>query len=135
MIVALSFPHKDLWPNGRAHRHAEARHKAKAKEEAFWATKALPTPTLPPAPIPVALTVYPKRFGPPPDRDNASAAIKAHLDGIAQALGVNDRDFAAPTVTFGPRESRIEISIGLWMKSTPAECGADSASPINGLPL
>lgn len=113
MIVALPFPHKLLWPNGsEGNRHARGREKTKAKQWGWTAVKGSHCMEALSAPIPVALTIYPKRFGSVPDADNCVAAIKHYLDGIAQALGVNDRDFAAPTVTFGPREDRIEITIG-----------------------
>jgi hypothetical protein len=37
--------------------------------------------------------------------------VKAHLDGIADALGVNDRDFDAPTVEFADRCQRGKIIV------------------------
>ncbi len=63
-------------------------------------------------PIPVTITVYPKKSGPLPDRDNCVAACKHSLDAIAAVIGVNDRNFATPVVVFGPREDRFEITIG-----------------------
>lgn len=35
------------------------------------------------------------------DDDNARASLKAYQDGIAQALGVNDKLFDAPRIQFG----------------------------------
>ena len=105
MHIKLPYPVKALWPNGRAHYHAKARatdnHRAWAHGVAL-AVKGrgnLPDTTG----WDILLTVYPKPTGPFPDKDNASAACKAYLDGIADALGVNDRLFSAPRVQFAER--------------------------------
>ncbi len=112
MILSLPFPHKHLWPNGRAHHMAKAREFAKHKGWAMAETWKHPRPAGLTAPIAVHLTIYPKSKGPLPDADNCVGANKAFLDGISAALKINDRDFAAPTVSFGPREGRVEITIG-----------------------
>jgi crossover junction endodeoxyribonuclease RusA len=63
--------------------------------------------------VDLVVTVYPKPRGPIPDADNTSAACKAYLDGIADALGINDRTFTAPRIQFAERckEGRFVISI------------------------
>ena len=111
MIVSLHFPHKLLWPNGSVgNRHAKAREAAKHKQWAWTAAKgAHGAPEASEGQRAIKLIVYPKAKGAAPDRDNCIAASKHYLDGIAQALGVNDRSFAAPTVEFGPREGRFEF--------------------------
>lgn len=111
MIVSLPFPHKLLWPNGSVgNRHAKAR---EARAHKLWAWAAVKEATTAPAASEgqqaIKLIVYPKAKGPAPDKDNCIAASKHYLDGIALALGVNDRSFAAPTVEFGPREGRFEF--------------------------
>ena len=108
--VSLPFPVKVLWPNGRT-RSVKWKAVETAKHKR-WAWLQTPVATGFTAPIPVNLTVYPEAKGPFPDADNCVAACKAYLDGIALRLGINDRDFAAPTVAFGPREARIEITVG-----------------------
>lgn len=50
--------------------------------------------------VSVALTVHPKTRN-AVDPDNCVASLKAYADGIAQAMGVDDKVFDAPTVTFG----------------------------------
>jgi hypothetical protein len=40
---------------------------------------------------PIRVTFCPKPKGPAPDMDNCIAAFKAGADGLADALGVNDR--------------------------------------------
>lgn len=112
-MIVLPFPPKVLWPNGRTlnHRYKAAAFK-KAREAAVWAAKAASV-RVGDAPIPVHLTVCPKAKGPAPDRDNCVSACKAYLDGIASALGINDRHFAAPTVTFSEkRTGQFIIEIG-----------------------
>lgn len=113
-MIVLPFPPKVLWPNGRTlnHRYKAAAFK-KAREEAAWATKAANVRVCD-APIPVHLTVCPKRYGPAPDADNCVSAAKAYLDGIASALGINDKHFCAPTVEIAAqRTGQFIITIGV----------------------
>ena len=117
MSVAVHLPWPDplLWPNGsEGNRHASGRAKRNAKQWAYNATlEALKggvfafTP-----PLAVKVTIYPKRFGVLPDADNCVAALKHSFDGIALGIKCNDRDFAAPTVEFGAREGRVEVTLG-----------------------
>jgi hypothetical protein len=62
--------------------------------------------------IPVRLTVSAKPKGPLPDKDNALAACKAYLDGIAEALGINDSLFDPQPVHFSGRRSSFIIEVG-----------------------
>lgn len=120
MIVRLSWPNKLLWPNGpRSNRHAVARIKKAARHEASWAAiearQKYGIPVAVDGLLPVHIVVMAKPYGPLPDRDNCIAACKAYLDGIAEQIGVNDRDFAAPTVQFiTPRCGEIEIHLGVF---------------------
>ena len=111
--IVLPFPAKILWPNGRtlSHRFKAAAFK-KARDEAAWAAKAAGV-CVGDSPIPVHLIVKPKAKGPAPDADNCVSACKAYLDGIASAIGINDRHFAAPTVEIaGERTGQFIIHIG-----------------------
>lgn len=111
-MIVLGWPHKSLWPNSRPHWATKAREAKKLRQEAAWATKAANV-RVGNSPIPLHITVYPKAKGPAPDPDNAVAACKAAIDGIADALAINDRHFAAPTVTISPeRMGRIAINVG-----------------------
>jgi len=97
----LPFPAKPLWPNGRAHWAEKARavksHRGWAKVAALAAgVKGLPTGFG----YGIDITVYPKTAN-AIDRDNCVSAAKSYLDGIADALGVDDRTFETPTITFG----------------------------------
>ncbi len=112
-MIVLPFPAPVLWPNGRTLNHKfKAAAFKKAREQAVWAAKAANV-RVGDSPIPVHITVCPKAKGPAPDADNIVAAFKAYGDGIASALGINDRHFAAPTVTISPnRTGQFIIHIG-----------------------
>lgn len=114
MTIALPYPHKALWPNAPRSTHwgTKSREAKKLRQEAAWATKAA-SPRIGDSPIPIHITVCPKRTGPAPDKDNAVAAAKHAIDGIADALGINDRHFAAPTVTISDqRTGQFLITVG-----------------------
>ena len=48
------------------------------------------------------------------DRDNLLAAMKPTLDGLADALGVNDSQFEPVTLrrAYGGKPGRVDIAIG-----------------------
>ena len=111
-MIILPWPNKALWPNGRAHYMVKAREAKKLRAAAGWAAKAAKI-RLGNSPIPVHIVVHPKAKGPAPDKDNCAAAAKSALDGIADALGINDRHFAAPTVEISDkRTGQFIITIG-----------------------
>lgn len=116
-MIELAFPHDALWPNKRAHWAVKARETKKHRHNAHWAMKVVlnEPPFFPRRDGPVQLTwmVHPKTSGPAPDKDNCVSALKAYQDGISDALGVNDRDFATPVILIGERRKggavRLEI--------------------------
>lgn len=111
-MIVLPYPHKALWPNGRAHWATKAR---EVKKHRQWAATAMLGASLciMDSPIPIHITVHPKAKGPAPDRDNCVAAAKSYIDGIAQYLCVNDRHFAAPTVSISDeRSGQFIITVG-----------------------
>jgi crossover junction endodeoxyribonuclease RusA len=86
MIVTLPWPTGPLWPNRRPHWSVRAKHVAKARRDA-WALCLEAGAPKGEAELRVAFH--------PPDRgrrdvQNAVAAMKAQIDGIADALGVDD---------------------------------------------
>ena len=113
--VELGWPAKELSPNARAHFMTVSKAKKIAKNEAYWATKA----ALPPhyshdgSRIPVLVTVYPS-VRRDRDGDNFNARLKAAFDGIAAAMGVNDKlfDVAAPIFAEPVKHGRVVVSIG-----------------------
>lgn len=100
--IRLPWPHKDLHSNSRAHFMAKARATKRARRDAATVAKAHGVPCLPDA---VILIEYypPTRRG---DPHNVAASLKAHLDGIADAMGCDDRRFRVdyPTEFAGTRK-------------------------------
>lgn len=97
----LPFPDKALWPNGRAHWGAKARAVAKHRTWAYIAAVACGASKADPeARVSLSVTVRPKTRH-PIDRDNCVAALKSYIDGFADALGVDDRNFETPEIAFG----------------------------------
>jgi crossover junction endodeoxyribonuclease RusA len=97
----LPFPAKILWPNGRGHWAEKARAVKSARKAAWAAALAAGVKSLPASDgYAIAVTVYPKTQN-AIDADNAVASLKATLDGIADALGVDDRTFDTPSISFG----------------------------------
>jgi crossover junction endodeoxyribonuclease RusA len=97
--IVLPFPAKILWPNGRGHWAEKGRETKKHRLWALGAALSLRLPK-PEGRVNVSLTIHPKTAH-AIDADNAVASCKAYLDGIAQALGVNDSTFNAPSVFYG----------------------------------
>lgn len=111
ITVKLPYPDKALSPNARVHWGRKAAAVKAARKEAYFATKAAGG-TIGDGPYAVSIMVYPRSRGVRGDADGVVSCCKAALDGIADALGVNDRHFLAPTVEFSDkREGRIEITI------------------------
>lgn len=112
MTLDLPYPHKLLWPNGRTRSHmAKAR---QTKQHRTWAhVAALGQRVDAPAgdQLRLVATFHPKPAGPLPDEDNAGASLKAYQDGIATALGVDDRGFGKPEVLFGARHPLGKVVI------------------------
>jgi len=104
MKFDLPFPDKLLWPNGRTRSH-HAKARVVKKHKAWAHTAALSERSSAPAGdrLQIVATFACKPAGPLPDKDNAAASLKAYQDGIAAALGVDDRHFAQPVVLFGDR--------------------------------
>lgn len=116
-VIELPYPHKALWPNGRAHWGSKQREVKKHREWAKLAT--LADRTRPGAVRGLVVTVYPKPRGPLPDNDNTIAAVKAYQDGIADAYGVDDRTFAQPRIQFGERCREGKFVIHLDSEARP----------------
>lgn len=91
VTLDLPWPMKELNPNARVHHHELARRKKSFRAACYVATKA------------AKIAVGPGRhslfveFFPPDqrkrDRDNLLASMKPGIDGVAEALGINDCDF------------------------------------------
>lgn len=88
MLITLSWPHRKLSPNARVHWAEKSRLARSYRQEGFYATRAERAALTLENPL-VALT-----FHPPDarhrDLDNMISAMKSALDGIADAIGVDD---------------------------------------------
>lgn len=92
--ITLPWPPQALSPNARSHWAAKAKAAKAYREACGWIVKAseLVTLALPDGPLHLFIDFY------PPDRrarddDNMIAAFKSGRDGIADALGVDDKVF------------------------------------------
>lgn len=100
--VTLSWPHKNLRSNARVHWGARSRSVADARMEAFYAAKKAGVSCWPNATI--FIEYYPPSFR--GDIHNVPSSLKAHIDGIADAMGCDDKAFTVdyPTVWAGKKK-------------------------------
>ena len=88
-IIRLSWPDRSMWPNARVDRRAVAGKRKSYRQEAAWATyqAGFRSVAWPRAHLVVT-------FCPPDQRkrdlDNMLAAIKSGLDGVSDAIGMDD---------------------------------------------
>lgn len=93
LTLILPFPPKELSPNKRLYWAKVSSVKKAYRADCYWLAKAATHQKFDPnSKLHITLTFY------PPDRrhrddDNMEAAFKAGRDGVAEALGVNDRLF------------------------------------------
>lgn len=119
-MIVLPWPDKRLSPNARLHWAARSAVRKKAREDGCYAVYASLGSGLRETrarfagdgPIALTVTFY------PPDRrhrddDNMVGSFKSWRDGIADALGVNDRRFRPVYVFADPEKpGRVEVSFG-----------------------
>lgn len=95
--ITLPWPAKELSPNARVHFQVKAKAAKAYREAAYWLTVThgeyrMAPGLLPDGPVHLILT-----FSPPDKRrrdlDGMLSSIKAGLDGVADALAVNDHRF------------------------------------------
>ncbi len=95
MDIILPYPPMELFPNNkRGQHHMEtSRHSRKYRSDCFYVAleQTGPAPILPRGDFPVHVTFV--WDGARPDSDNAIAAAKAAMDGLADALKVDDGSF------------------------------------------
>lgn len=91
ITIDLPWPHKGLSPNARLHFHQLARLKKRYRADCYLLTKAARV-TVGPGRHSLSLVFFPPDPR-PRDRDNLLASMKSGIDGMADALGVNDRNF------------------------------------------
>lgn len=111
-MIFLPFPPKELSPNARLHWAKTAKAKKIYRLECFIEAKLQGITKLddPKKPINVSLVFY------PPDKrkrdwDNALAAAKAGLDGLADALGVDDRNWKLSFSVSPEPKNQVSVEI------------------------
>jgi len=96
MNIELPYPAKELSPNSRCHWSQKAKAAKKARNNAFSITLAAGfnknTFSGYEGKLHLWIDYYAKTKN-YPDADNCLSASKAYIDGIADAMGVNDRRF------------------------------------------
>lgn len=112
MRVTLSWPDSRLSPNARLHWRNRAKVAKTAKSAAYYLARAAGAEAPASGPIPLLITFYPPDNR-ARDMDNAIASMKSALDGLAEAMKVNDRRFVL-TFAWGAaaKPGRVEIAIG-----------------------
>lgn len=100
--ITLPWPVKELHSNARPHHMAKARAVKAARTAAYWQAKSA---GVEPCSDALILIEYypPTRRG---DPHNVPASLKAYIDGIADAMGVDDKRFKVdyPPVFAGTRK-------------------------------
>ncbi len=111
--IIIPWLDKRLMPNNKNGKSWKTtnKHKVAYKESCYYITKQCKQKKFPDGNIELDIMFYPpdKRHR---DLDNCLAAIKSGIDGVADALGVNDRRFKPITIDFGESDKnnpRIEI--------------------------
>lgn len=108
MIIKLPFPHASLFPNRKngAHWAKTNDMKESQKSHAYFATKAAGEFVDPTGYIPLSLLYLTpdKRHR---DCDNMLAASKALLDGVALALGIDDKRFKPILIDFAQGPDKV----------------------------
>lgn len=116
MNIELAWPAKALSPNYRSRSHwPKTRALKAAKHEAYWATyaatqgdKILHNGER----LPFVITAYPPTKH-ERDDDNLIASLKGHRDGIAYALGIDDKYFDQRLQWGEPvKHGKIVVAIG-----------------------
>lgn len=119
MKIVLPWPDKRMSPNARVHWAVLANVKAKARRDAEYATYAALEGGLREARLGLAgegAIAFKVTFYPPDKRqrddDNLVSMVKASRDGIADALGVNDRRFKSEYYFEEPcKPGRVEVHL------------------------
>lgn len=113
--IIFPWPDARLLPNRKSklHRIVANRIVQAARTEAFYEVKAqAPRKHGLTAPVSVTLEFTPpKRSGPIPDQDNMVAMMKAPLDGISDAIKIDDRHFELEKPIIHKREGNGQVKV------------------------
>jgi crossover junction endodeoxyribonuclease RusA len=121
MIIKLDFPAPELFPNRSKGTHwtKTSGLRKSARDDAYVLTKASGAFKDRPGYIPLYLLFLTpdKRHR---DSDNMLAASKSALDGVAQALGIDDSRFKPVVVDWelGPKGGALIVGVGVSIVSS-----------------
>jgi len=124
--IELPWPPSVLSPNARVHWSKRSK-AAKAYRHACWAlVKQAGLPAMPDGELHLWITFY------PPDRrhrddDNMIASFKSGRDGLADALGVDDKRFRLHPWVSDQIGGKVKVRIS----AGPAESGSNSTPPAS----
>ena len=119
MILKLSWPAPALWPNRAAGKHWGEKHAAKvaAREAGYYAAiEALTDKIMFEGHIPLSIVFCAssaRRF----DLDGALSALKPALDGIAQALEIDDSRFGPVVLHRGAVGKPGAVIVGVGVEA------------------
>lgn len=115
MQIELEFPPAELFPNRSKGKHWAVTHKARSqyRETSYWLTMSQKgdwKPIYGELSLGIIFVMPDKRWR---DADNCLAAAKAGLDGMADALEVNDRQFNPITIhrVIGKKPGKIFVKV------------------------
>lgn len=100
--VKLPWPARALSPNVRVHWSVEAKAKKKYRRDCYYATRAAKASASASESVTLSFTFYPPHNR-GYDKDNLIAQMKSGIDGIADALGIDDKHFHLGAVELGER--------------------------------
>lgn len=115
LTIILRIPPAILSPNGRSHWFAKASASKRARAQAKLTTLNLLRGYDPGRPVAYSLAYFwPSTRR---DDDNAIASVKAYLDGICEAVGMDDRDLRFRALTHEKDRKLPRVEITLHFKS------------------
>jgi crossover junction endodeoxyribonuclease RusA len=113
--ITLPWPARELSPNARVHRMERARHVAAARQAAHLAALDIIGGTVPVFVGSLSCEIF---FHPPSrgrhDLDNLFASMKPALDGICQALQIDDARIDSATILRGGVEKPGRVVIDIF---------------------
>ncbi len=110
--IILPWPPKGLHPNDRVHFMAKSRATKKARSWAFAATREAKAVAPEDGRIAVEITFHPSNNR-ARDKDGLLSSAEAYLDGISDALDVNDSRFdPVPVIGVKVDGGRVVVRIG-----------------------
>lgn len=114
--VNLPWPDARLSPNARLHWSQAARVKKAAKRAAFYLTVEAGLKNIGAESLDARITFFPPDHR-ARDLDNTLASLKAAIDGVSQAVGIDDSKWVIALRPFGPVEKngRVEIKLS-WQQ-------------------